>query len=97
MISFSWSAGISVATSSTSFPPSGLQSHSCTTIEACLEYAILETRLLSTAAVIYHALLCFSFAAGSLQSLSVRLMELAAESLKMSDGSVLTAFAHEAN
>ena len=67
------------------------------TIEACLEYAILEVKLLSTVVVLYLALLRCSFAAGSplrFRSLSVRLMALAAESLKMSDGSVLTAFVH---
>ena len=102
MISFSWSAGISVGTSSTS-----LHHHVCNHIvtvitaiymtnEACLEYTILEVKLLSTAAVLY--LLCCRFAAGSalrFQSISVHLMALVAESLKTSDGSVLTAFVHD--
>jgi len=66
-------------------------------IDAYLEYAILAVKLLSTAAVLYRALLRCNFAAGltlRFRSLSVSLIALAADSLKMSDGSVSTTFAH---
>ena len=63
----------------------------------CLEYAILEIKLLSTEVVLYCAFLRCSFAAVEalcFQSLSVRFTALAAASLSTSDGSVLTAVFH---
>ena len=62
-----------------------------------LEYAILELKLSSTAAVLYRAFLRCYFAVAvalRLRSLSVCLMASVAASLKTSDGSLWTAFCH---
>ena len=63
----------------------------------CLEYAILEIKLLSTEVVLYRAFLRCSFAAAEalrFRSLSVHFTALAAASLNTSDGSVHTAVFH---
>ena len=63
----------------------------------CLEYAILEIKLLSTEVVLYRAFLHCSFAAAEalcFRSLSVCFTVSAVASLNTLDGSVHTAFFH---